>query len=131
MMKKVSNKLLVTTGGLLLVILGAFHATFWKLYDWDNELINLSQDNESLVQMMNICTICYLLLVGFILLICRSDIMDSRVGRLLMLSLSVFFAVRFILEFFFPGGSIWLGVVLLLLVFLFLIPTLRKDAIAK
>lgn len=131
MMKKVSNKLLVTTGGLLLVILGAFHATFWELYDWDNELINLSQDNESLVQMMNICTICYLLLVGFILLICRSDIMDSRVGRLLMLSLSVFFAVRFILEFLFPGGSIWLGVVLLLLVFLFLIPTLRKDAIAK
>jgi len=120
--------MIIITGGVLLIILGIFHATFWNLYDWDTELSNLSQDNENLVQMMNICTICYLLFTGTILLICRSDIVNSRVGKLLLLSLSLFFVVRFILEFLFPDGSLWLGGVLLFLVLIFAIPVLRKNS---
>ena len=125
-MEKISNKLMVVTGSIMLLVLGVFHGAFWELFDWGNELPKLSRDNESLVQMMNICTITYLISMGIILFISRSDIADSRVGRLLLLSLSVFFAVRLVLEFIFPDGSLVLAGILLFLVVIFIIPVLRK-----
>lgn len=125
------NKIIITTGGILLIILGVFHMCFWYLYDWSDELPKLSQDNNSIVQMMAICTICFLLLMGFILIICRAEITRSRSGRLLLLSLSIFFAVRLILEFIFPNGSLALSGILLLLVLIYLVPALSYTNNAK
>jgi hypothetical protein len=63
-MKFFSNTVIVTIGGVLLVVLGLFHLTFWDLFDWGNELPKLSKGNSSLVQMMAICTVCYLNFYG-------------------------------------------------------------------
>lgn len=128
-MKRISNKIKLTTGGVILILLGIFHAAFWNLFDWNTELTKLNQDNSSLVQMMNICTICYLSLMGIILLLCRSEILYSKTGRLLLLSLSIFFAVRLVLEFVFPGSSLLMAGILLFCVLIFLIPLLERKKI--
>lgn len=127
-MGKINNKTIIATGSIMLLLLGLFHVTFWSLFDWKSELSKLSQDNEGIVQMMNICTICYLLSMSFILFICRSEIVDTRVGKLLLLSLSLFFAVRLVLEFIFPDGSLALGGVLFFLILLFAFPVVRRNS---
>lgn len=126
-MKAISNKVIVIGGGVLLIVLGLYHLTFWDTFDWSNQLGRLSQDNQSLVQMMNICTVCYLVSMGIILLCSCSEITESRVGRLLLISLSVFFALRLVLEFVFPGGSVALGVILLICIVIYAVPLLRKN----
>lgn len=125
-MKRISNKTIVTSGGITLLILGVFHMAFWHLFDWANDLPKLSQLNNTIMQMIAICTICYLLLMGLILIICRSEISDSKVGKLVLLSLAIFFTVRLVLEFIFPGGSILMGGILLFCVVIYTVPALRK-----
>jgi len=127
-MKFFSNTVIVTIGGVLLVVLGLFHLTFWDLFDWGNELPKLSKGNSSLVQMMAICTVCYLTSMGLILLVCRKDITESRVGKLLLLSLSVFFIVRLILEFTFrDGNSVKFITIFLLCIAVYTIPLLKRK----
>jgi len=126
-MVRISNKMIVIVGSIMLLVLGLFHLTFWDTFDWANELPKLSKGRE-LVPMMNICVICYLLSMSIILFVCRSEITKSKVGRLLLLSLALFFLVRLILEFVFPGGSWGLSCILLFLVILYIIPVLRRDA---
>lgn len=127
-MKFFSNTVIVTIGGVLLVVLGLFHLTFWDLFDWGNELPKLSKGNSSLVQMMAICTVCYLTSMGLILLVCRRDITESRVGELLLLSLSVFFIVRLILEFTFrDGNSVKFITIFLLCIAVYTIPLLKRK----
>ncbi len=127
-MKFFSNTVIVTIGGVLLVVLGLFHLTFWDLFDWGNELPKLSKGNSSLVQMMAICTVCYLTSMGLTLLVCRKDITESRVGKLLLLSLSVFFIVRLILEFTFrDGNSVKFITIFLLCIAVYTIPLLKRK----
>jgi hypothetical protein len=127
-MKFFSNTVIVTIGGVLLIVLGLFHLTFWDLFDWGNELPKLSKGNSSLVQMMAICTVCYLTSMGLILLVCRRDITESRVGKLLLLSLSVFFIVRLILEFTFrDGNSVKFITIFLLCIAVYTIPLLKRK----
>lgn len=130
-MKLLNNKTLIIIGAIMLFLLAAFHITFWSLFDWKNDLIKLSQDNQGIVQMMNVCTICYLFSMSGILFICCTDITKSRVGKLLLLSLSLFFAVRLVLEFIFPDGSLSLAFILLLLVVIFTIPALPQNTISE
>jgi len=127
-MKNIGREAIIITGGIMLLLLGLFHMFFPILFDWEDQLKKLNEENDSIVQMMNICTITYLFSMGLILLICRSEIPNSKAGRLLLLSLSLFFAVRFILEFLFPGSSLLLGGALLLLVIIFILPVFNRNA---
>ncbi len=127
-MKFFSNTVIVTVGGVLLVVLGLFHLTFWDMFDWGNELPKLSKGNGSLMQMMAICTVCYLTSMGLILIVCRKEITESRVGKLLLLSLSVFFIVRLILEFTFrDGNSVKFITIFLLCIAVYAIPLLKRK----
>lgn len=126
-MNMFSNKTILTGGSVILLLLAVFHMGFWNLFDWNSQLALLSPDNRAIVQMMAVCTICYLLSMSVILFVCRTEITDSRVGRLLLLSLSLFFAVRFVLEFMFPGGDFALACLLFFLVLLFAYPVIRRK----
>lgn len=128
-MKKIRNKTIIIIGSVMLLLLGIFHIAFWRLFNWAEELPRLSQDNSGIMQMANIGIICYLFSMSFILFACRFRITYSRVGKLLLLSISLFFAVRLVLEFIFPGGSLGLAGFLLFLVIIFGIPIFRKEAV--
>jgi len=65
-----------------------------------------------------------MLALGFIMLFYRKEILNSALGRALLIAFSLFWLARLVGEFAFPGGSIILGVILFLCVLIYLIPAI-------
>ena len=125
-MIKLKN-VLVMIGGIGLILWGLFHITFWEILEWKNELITLNELNSNVMQMLNIAVIVLLLSFGCIFLVCRREIVSTKLGSAILIFFALFWFARLIGEFVFPGGSIMLGLVLFLFVLLYLIPAVIKD----
>ena len=120
------NKLIII-GGISLILLALFHLSFWHLFNWQEELLKLSAENSSIMQLSTIGFVCLFLCLGIILILYHVEIGNTRLGRSLLLTLSFFFLVRCIFEFIFPGSSVELAVLLFLYTLLFLVPALIKK----
>jgi hypothetical protein len=92
--------------------------------DWKNELIKLTEINSNVMQMLNIGISVFLLAFGFMMLSYRREILNSALGRALLIVFALFWLARLIGEFAFPGGSIILGFILFLCVLIYLIPAI-------
>ncbi|MDR2906423.1 MAG: hypothetical protein LBU91_00320, partial [Bacteroidales bacterium] len=58
------RKMLVITGGIVSLLWGLFHISFWFApypFDWANELPKLTQLNSNVMQMLNIAVVVTLL----------------------------------------------------------------------
>lgn len=120
------NKLIIT-GGISLILLALFHLSFWHIFNWQEELSRLSAGNSGIMQLTTVGFICLFLCLGIILILCRVEVGNTRLGQSLLLTLSFFFLVRCIAEFIFPGSSVGLAVLLFLYSLLFLLPALIKK----
>lgn len=120
------RKTMVSIGGITFLFFGLFHMSFWLIFDWKRELIKLNLVNSNLMQMMNIGIIVIMLALGAVLLIYKKDILSSGLGKAVLMLSSIFFFVRLIAEFIYPGGSIALGVFLLLCSMIYLVPAVVK-----
>jgi hypothetical protein len=124
------KKTLVIIGGINLLLWGLFHISFWFApfpIDWKNELIKLTEMNSNVMQMLNIGIVVFLLAFGFTMLFYRREILNSALGKALLIVFSLFWLARLVGEFAFPGGSIILGLILFLCVLIYLIPAIRSK----
>lgn len=119
------NKLIIV-GGLLLILLGLFHLSFWNLFNWQEELPKLSADNSGIMQLSTVGFVCLFLALGIIFISCRTEIANTRLGKALLFALSFFFFVRTIAEFIFPGSTLELGIFLFICTLTFFVPALMK-----
>jgi hypothetical protein len=115
---------LVIIGGINFLLFGLFHLTFWYGLDWKNELIKLTEINSNVMQMLNIGISVFLLSFGFIMLFYRREILNSALGKALLIIFSLFWLARLVGEFAFPGSSIVFGIILFLCVLIYLIPAI-------
>ncbi len=118
----VLRKILVETGGVLLILFGIFHASFWILFDWKADLPNLEILNSSIMQILNITLVTLLISRGILLLACKQEILDSKLGRGLLTIISLFFAVRLVCEFVFPEGSVAMACLLFICTLVYFVP---------
>ena len=121
------RKNLVLIGGATSLLWGLFHIFFWFApfpIDWKNELIKLTEMNSNIMQMLNVGISVFLLTFGFIMLFYRKEILNSTLGKALLIVFALFWLARLIGEIVFPGGSISLGVILVLCVLIYLIPAI-------
>lgn len=127
---KISQKTIVIIGGLLFILGGIFHLLFWnwEFLNWENELTKLTEVNSNVMQMLNIGLMIFYFSFGFIMIYFRTEILHSKLGKTLLIFSLLYFLVRLIEEFVFPGGSITTGVILLICTLLFMIPlVIRND----
>jgi len=125
-MEKV-RKILVIIGGINFLLFGLFHLSFWYGLDWKNELIKLTEINSNVMQMLNIGISVFLLSFGVIMLFYRREILNSALGRALLIVFSLFWLARLVGEFTFPGNSLILGLILFLCVLIYLIPAIVRK----
>jgi hypothetical protein len=71
-----------------------FHAMFWKLFNWRNELPRLTRINGAVMQVLNLCLMFCFLLFGYISLFHTSELGTSSIGRVLLLSIALFWLIR-------------------------------------
>ena len=121
------RKIFVTIGGVLLILFGLFHLSFWSLFDWENELVKLNPANSNIMQMLNIGSFVILFSLGFILLYLRKEILSTQLGRAILFVSSLFFFARLIMEFVFKKPALPIVVVLFICVLVYLIPALTCN----
>ena len=126
-------KRFVQIGGVINLLFAIFHLYFWKLFDWQHELVSLSPDNRAIMQVLNIHT-AFTLAVFFILSLAFSnEIIATKFGRMFGMAIAGFWILRAVNEAVFWGlssGRSWiLAVVCLVIAGLYIIPSTRKGVI--
>jgi hypothetical protein len=60
------RKILLYIGGSITLCFSIFHLAFWKLFNWQEELIKLDPENKGIIQMLNIVSVYTLLFGAFV-----------------------------------------------------------------
>jgi hypothetical protein len=123
---KTLQKTLITTGGILFALFGTFHMLFWSMFDWKNELARLSTVNSNIMQMLNIG--CGFIVFSFacIFIFYRNEVINSKLGKILLVISGLFYYIRLVMEFVFPEGSLVFGLILLLCGSIYVVPAFIK-----
>jgi hypothetical protein len=60
------RKALLYIGGTITLCFALFHLSFWKLFNWQEELVKLSPENQGIMQMLNVVSVYTVLFAAFI-----------------------------------------------------------------
>lgn len=100
-------ELLVRLAGVHSLGFAAFHLAFWRLFGWKRELAQLSTANRAIMQILNLRVIYVFLGMGVIALAFTSDLVDTRLGVVLLCFMAVFWLGRTIEQFVFLRINDW------------------------
>lgn len=89
---------LIKTGGLYNIALVIFHLLFWQLFNWAEDLRSLSTLNRAIMQVVNLSLVFVFTMFAYLSLIHTTELLSTTLGRALLLSISVFFFLRAILQ---------------------------------
>lgn len=115
-------------GGILYLLFGAFHSSFWKLFNSNNEFGQMNPFLSKVLQMLNVGIIVFLVSLGLMMLIYRNEILNSKLGRAILLTSTAFYIVRGLAEFAFPKCAYPLIVTMFSCSMVYLIPALKKAS---
>lgn len=85
-----------------------FHLFFWKIFNWKEDLQKLNFANRGIIQVFNVLGIFYFVFTGIICFLFQDDLVQSRLGKAFLLMNSLFWLMRFIVQFIFLRKNHWL-----------------------
>ena len=94
-------KILILICGVYSLGFAIFHIGFWKIFRWKADLSKLRFENRGILQILNIQLIFYLLSVAFVCFYFSSALLNSEIGKVFLLSNSLFWLLRTIQQFIF------------------------------
>lgn len=98
-------EILVIAGGAFCVGFFVFHAFFWRLFDWREDLKSLSHINRQVMQILNLCLMAAFAIFAYISLLHTDELLQTALGRNLLLLVAVFWWLRAIEQILFFGLS--------------------------
>jgi hypothetical protein len=122
------NKTLVTTGGILYLIFGIFHLTFFRFLNQGNP--GFSQIMPSLGKimiMLNVGMVVFFVSMGIVMLRFRNEIFGSKLGKALLIMSAFFFIVRGTAEVAFPSFKIAFVITMFIVASVYFIPVFLKQ----
>lgn len=122
------RKSLVIVGGILYLVFGVFHSSFWKMFNSNNEFSQMNPFLSKVLQMLNVGVIVFFVSLGLMMLIYRNEILNSKLGKAILFTSTVFFIVRGLAEFAFPESAYPLMVTMFFCALVYLIPALKKAS---
>ena len=87
--------------GLYNIAFAIFHLLFWKIFDWKEDLKNNSIANRAIIQILNIRLIYIFILMGLIYLFFSEQLMNSTLGKFILVGFFGFWLGRTIEQFIF------------------------------
>ena len=78
-----------------------FHFGFWKLFQWNKELNNLSFANKGIMQILNIQICYYFIFTAIICFVFPTELVTTKLGNLFLIGSSLFWLIRTIQQFIF------------------------------
>ncbi len=90
-------------GGLFNFSIAIFHMFFWRIFDWNRDLRSIRFVNRAVMQIMNLSLIVIFFLFAFISFSYPVDLLITRLGHAIILSISVFWFLRAFMQAVFFG----------------------------
>jgi hypothetical protein len=94
-----SAEMLVVIGGVLWIGFAAFHAAFWKMFGWRDELAKLSPPNRMIMQASTVVMIYIFMVLAYVSIIFPDYIARTTAGHVLLLAMLGFWILRTALQF--------------------------------
>lgn len=94
-------EMIVYAAGTLTLGFGIFHLFFWRLFRWKRELRKISSVNRGIVQILNLKMSYVFFLVAMLCFTLPEDMFQTRLGRWLMMGMSIFWLLRMLEQFVF------------------------------
>jgi hypothetical protein len=118
------RKLLVTAGGVIYLLFGIVHGTFWMYF---SKVQHVDPAFVKITQMLNLGCMVFFCALGFVFLRYRKQILTTSLGNGLLILSALFFIVRLSAEFFFPPCAVGLVATLTLVSAVYLLPVFIKT----
>lgn len=96
-------KTLIYIGGFYCLAFALFHLSFWKLFDWKNELPKLSGINRGVMQVLNLRLTYVFLFFAFVSLYFNGDLLTGVLGKTFLAAIGLFWLMRAIEQIIFWG----------------------------
>ena len=81
--------------------LAVFHAMFWKLFHWKSDLQRINFANRAIIQILNVRLIYVFLLMAFVYFFCAHQLMETKLGYVLLFGFFGFWVGRSLEQFIF------------------------------
>lgn len=95
--------------GILLMILALVHLFFPQYFNWKEELKSLNLINRQMVVVHTFFIALVIFLIGLLCLTSAPDLIQTRLGKVISLGLSVFWTTRLFFQFFIYSPELWKG----------------------
>lgn len=95
--------------GILLILLAAMHAFFPKYFKWKEELQQLSLINRQMMEVHTLFIALVLLLMGLLCLLAADELLATKLGKIILAGIGLFWAVRLVVQFFVYSPVLWQG----------------------
>jgi len=93
----------VLVGGIYNLAFGIYHLMFWKLFKWKEDLKNIHLVNRGIMQILNLCLAFLFFVMAYISIFNIKDLLDTGIGKTLIISFAVFWLLRSIEQIVFFG----------------------------
>ena len=112
------SEVMILLGGFYNLGFAIFHLMFWRLFRWKRDLSSLTFINRSVMQILNLCLTFVFLLMAYISFFNTSELIQTNLGKTLLVGFSLFWFLRMIEQIIFFGIRNLISIALTL-VFLF------------
>ena len=110
-------ELLIKAGGFYNLALVVFHLSFWRIFDWDRDLRNISYLNRAIMQVLNISLLLVFIIFGYISFEHTNELLLSPLGQSLLVLMALFWLARTIQQIMFFKLHHWISWAFLLFFF--------------
>lgn len=93
----------ILMGGIFNLGFAIFHLMFWRLFRWKEDLASLTLINRSVMQILNLCLTFVFLVMAYVSIFHRSEMISTNLGNTLLIAFSSFWFLRMIEQVFFFG----------------------------
>lgn len=94
-------------GGLHCLGFALFHLAFWRFFGWKHELAKLSAANRAIMQILNLRLIYVFVGMAVLSLAFTRELLDTRLGHVVLAFMAVFWLGRTIEQFVFLRINDW------------------------
>ncbi|MDP2542474.1 hypothetical protein CSC81_12105 [Tenacibaculum discolor] len=95
--------------GYLLILLALIHAIFPKYFKWKDELKGLSLMNKQMMMVHTFFIALTVFLMGSILVLESKELIETNLGRKIILGFAVFWSIRLFIQLFVYSPELWRG----------------------
>lgn len=88
------NKILLIIGGIINVMMVLFHLSFWKIFNWSENLKCLNFMDRGIIQVLNVHVAFAVLVFAVVSIFYYKELISTKLGKIMLISISVYYFLR-------------------------------------